>query len=205
MKNPKKTFTILNYVLLVGVILIFLSVWPSKANRSEYPLIEKSGEATFLVPELEKQVAEADLIVEATVVRVLPQEERTYTPTQQEIEKYGMKNSTYRVLPVEFKVLDTIKGNVLETVTLYVPPIGLSKIPEFKADGRFVLILEAYDKGYAPVAITSSYFYVTKGDIVRPTSLEEPMKHVDGMKLTDFKAELRGYTDAVPSSDAAGS
>jgi hypothetical protein len=151
-----------------GTILVCSMLLYHSSRQSNYPILLTPTAVATIDTSLDDQVSASSLIVDATVVNVLPDEVREYIPQKGSAEakiyqKRGISETQYSIRPVKLKVNDTLKGEGADqTITIYLTPAELDCSPNFKAGDRMVFMLTQYiGGGYTATTLQDGYYYVS--------------------------------------------
>lgn len=188
--RKKRGLFFIGAVVLTGTVLAIL-FWPRGSKQSDFPLLEEKGTLSYVTPPLEEQIQKSELIVDATVSEILPTEQREYHSTSEDMEEGLEEVLYYSVDPVVFTVNEVISGEIQDSFCFMLPPALSGLKPDFQVGDRFILTLIPYEDGYSTTTPVTSYFYVADDEKAYPASLKEPVARFSGMKLQDFKNELR--------------
>ena len=200
----KRNAVIVCSVILVSAAILAGSGRPASGNdrrtssQSDYPELPTSGLVCEQPASLSDQIQESSLIVDATVSRVLEDEEREYVPEKGSAEekmfkKAGTTRDQFTVRPIELNINETLKGHPKDKkIMMYIPPVALESSPAFKTGDRLVFMLNPYiDGGYSSVTMQDGYYYVSEDDRVYPAKVTELLQKESGKKLKDFRSEIR--------------
>lgn len=205
----KRSTVIRNAVIVCSVIVMSAAVLAGfgrsasgndrrTSRQSDYPDLPEPGLVCEQPASLSDQVQDASLIADATVLRVLEEEEREYVPEKGSTEeaiykKAGAAKDIYTVRPIELNINETLKGHPKDKkIMMYIPPVALDSSPAFKSGDRLVFMLNPYiDGGYSSVTMQDGYYYVSEDDRIYPAKVTELLQKESGKKLKDFRSEIR--------------
>lgn len=201
MTKSKKIAIIVSAVIIVGMIIslgcILLTLNSEHSSkRSDFPVLEPSPFLLTNEVAFEDQVEASELVVEATVQKVYPIEQRVLIPQKGSPEaaalaKNGDTSIVYNALVVEMKADDYIKGNAGETFKMSIVAYHLDSSPDFNVGDRFLLTLGEYVDGtYSPVTHVSSYFFVADDNKIYPAGNDTPTLKYSGMDLFSAKRDI---------------
>lgn len=197
-----KIATICASVVIVGIASLLIAHSLTRASaQSDYPKLSAPASISFAgSPDttLTQQVSNSKLVVDATVVKVLPDETRVFTPEKGSGEakiykKKGISSSTYTVRPVELKINDTLKGSSKsDTITMYLTPVEMDSSPDFKTYKHLVFMLSDYiSGGYTPTTLQDGYYYISDDNKVYPAVNSNKLKTYSGVTVDDFKRDIK--------------
>ncbi len=166
------------------------------SNQSDYPILPPCSAGISVLSTLSDQVKESDLVVDATVVSILPDETHTYSPesgsTEAAINDKAGGADTFYVGSVIFSINEVIIGSAKAQITMCISPIALDCSPKFKKGDRMILMLvEAEDGSYYPTTLQQSYYYISEDKRVYPALLTKENKKDSGRKLGGFVKKIR--------------
>lgn len=181
----------------LAIVFIFHNPFAKSSSQADYPELYAPAFGITVDLTFPEYVANAELIVDATVAEVLPEKTVTFvpeegSPEQKEQEKWGTGDYVYKHLPIKLNVNDVWAGN-LETssVTFYITPLMADSVPDFKPGDRMVFFLATLNDGYGPSTTKGSLYYVASDDKIYPTLLSDTLKDYSGKKLGDFKRDVQ--------------
>ncbi len=184
-------------VLITGGVLLY-NHFAHTSSQSDYPTLPLPKFADTIDLSLSDQVINSNLIVDATVANVLPEETRKYNPqagtAEAKIyEKQGINESEYTLRPIEITINETLKGtNNSKTITMYIMPFGLDCSPNFKKGDHMIFMLRKNgDGGYNSVSLQDSYYYIAADNKVYPALVTDLTKTQSGKNLNDFKNDIK--------------
>ena len=190
------TIIILGAAILLGIFLLHRPIKTS--SQSDYPTLPAPALADEAETSLSDQVSDSDLIVDATVVKVLPDETRIFKPQRgtAEVQLYaeqGISGSPLQLRPVELKINRVLKGGSGEkNITMYILPMGLDCSPDFKTGDRLVFMLRKYIVGgYSPAELQSGFYHIAADNRVYPAVVNNLLKDQSGRSLSDFENDIR--------------
>lgn len=170
-----------------------------KSSQSDYPTLSVPAQVECVTLGLNELVAGSSLIVDATVVEVLPDEKKEYNPdssVSQAYAKRGVFQTQYTVKPVVLHINQVIKGNLTDKeITMYLAPVQIDCAPKFKTGDRLVFMLNPYViGGYSPSTCQQSYYYVSNDNKIYPALLSNESKNISGMSLNNFVSNINSIT-----------
>lgn len=191
--------------LLFLLVLIVVFCWPKgekPSSQEDYPTLPVPALLEVAPMSLEQQVKSADLIVDATVQEVLPEESRQYrpeeaSPEQAIAEKNGSGANEYQVRPIKLHVNERVKGSCEQEITLYIPPIALDCAPELQPGDRLFFLLHPYvGGGYTSVSVQAGYYYIAHDNKVYPALPTEELKELSGIQKDELKRKMQAVSDS---------
>jgi len=173
------------------------------SHQSDYPTLPPPALISEVPLGLSDLVRESSLIVDATVSRVLQDEELEFVPkkgsTDEKLsKKAGMTKDKFTVRPIELRINETLKGHAEEEgkkIMMYITPVALEISPKFKEGDRLVFMLNPYSRGgYTAVALQDGYYYIAEDERIYPANLTQQLKKESGKTLKDFKKEIKSLS-----------
>lgn len=168
-----------------------------KSSQSDYPPLTYPALVDYLPVDINELVTGASLIIDATVIQVMPYQKITYTPKdpgESEIyEKRGITSTQFNVRPIELQLNEAIKGSVSgDKIQMYLTPSQIDGSPNFKSGDRMIFMLCPYVLGgYVPSTVQESYFYIAADQKVYPALFNNETKRFSGENLNDFINEIK--------------
>ena len=202
--NRSSAFSGISRFLALGVLILVTTltgcatdtvVEPS--NQSDYPVLPDIGWVDSIPTPLSDQVAEATLIVDATVTQVksnkteiLHLDPNSPEGIIAEMSGQGLEQSlTFGF--VDFEVSKVLKGTARTNLTMKISPVALGAVPDFQPGDRFILLLrENPDGDLFSVRLQEAYWYVAKDSKVYPSVLTDELKQYSGTDLSSFKSDI---------------
>jgi len=197
-KNIRKKFLFGGFTLLLVVSLIVGTFFinsksVSTSCQADYPSLPSPMLAETVPFSLNEQILNSKLVVDASVIAVMKDEERSYIPEAGSAEamidaKFGNGVHTFTVRPVILKVNEILKGSSDSEITIYISPIALDCSPNFKLEDRLIFMLSQDDQGkYFPTTAQDGFYYISKDNKIYPAMVTNFLEKYSGISLNDFK------------------
>ena len=196
-QNWKSHHSVLWAMTIAGVTILAAgcsSVQPS--SQSDYPVLPKIVNVIEVPTSLADQVNTASLIIDATVLQRLPDEEAPLSidpdsPEATIAAKQGTDGYSATFGAVSFKVNKVLKGTAADTVTMKISPFALGSVPDFQPGDRMILFLAPNINGdYFSVALQEAYWHVAADSKVYPAVATDQLKQYSGEGLGAFKSAI---------------
>jgi len=196
-QNLKSHHSVLWAMTIAGVMVLVAgcsSVRPS--SQSDYPVLPEITTVLEIPTSLADQVNTASLIIEATVLQRLPDEEAPLnidpdSPEATIAAKQGIDGNSATFGAVSFKVNKVLKGTAADAITMKISPFALGSVPDFQPGDRMILFLAPNINGdYFSVALQEAYWYVAADSKVYPAVATDQLKQYSGESLSKFKSAI---------------
>lgn len=177
---------------IVGLsVTLIVQNSPKPSVRADYPVMSEPPLLDFIILPLNNAVGDAELVIDATVNRVV-----TIPPPQYIIEP------DYSGINVEFTVNETLKGDPLKNVTMYINKAFVDYSPDFKPGDHVICFLDQDGRQYVPYGL-QAYFYVSYDYKVYSALITPLLEMYDGEDVNRFKVNIRNIVHRSPyMSDA---
>jgi len=174
------------------------------SSQSDYPALADIRTVSSFPSTLADQVEWADVIVDATVVQVLPDRVNTYVPEpgsaeEQINQKIGNTAPIIITLgAVQFTTNDVLKGTVSSPFTMTISDLAKGCVPDWQPGDRMLLFLTADTDGtFYSVSLQDAYWYVAKDQKIYPAVVTDKLKEYSGKGLGPFKSEINQIKNAL--------